>query len=141
MGMRGIVLAMTMPLALAATAAHAAAVKILIENVPNGRGVVHVDLCEAATFLTADCQLEGEAPARQGHVTVTVNNVPPGRYAAVAYHDQNANHELDLNVLGMPREPFGFSRDPPMLLGPPLFKDAAFEVADKDVVVKVRLRR
>jgi uncharacterized protein (DUF2141 family) len=80
-------------------------------------------------------------PARRGRVFVTLRNIPPGRYAATAYHDENANHDLDLNALGIPKEAYGFSNDPPMLLGPPLFKDSAFDVDDKDVEVKVRLKR
>jgi uncharacterized protein (DUF2141 family) len=123
-----------------ATAANAANVKVTVENVPNSRGEVHVDLCTEATFLGKDCPYDAAVPARRGRVTVTVPNVPPGRYAAVGYHDQNANHDLDLNALGMPTERYGFSNDPPMLMGPPLFKDSAFDVTDKDVEVKLRLK-
>ena len=127
-------------LVLAATA-QAADVTITVENVPNGRGELHVDVCDEVTFLTDHCPFDAAVPARSGRVSVTVRNVPPGRYAAVAYHDANANHDLDQNGLGMPLEAFGFSNDAPMLLGPPLFKDAAFDVADKDVAVKIHLKR
>jgi len=121
--------------------ADAANVKVTVENVLNGRGVVHVDLCTEPTFLGRDCPYEATAPARRGRITLTIRDVPPGRYAAVGYHDENANRDLDLNALGMPMEPYGFSNDPPMLMGPPLFKDSAFDVADKDVVVRIRLKR
>lgn len=36
-------------------------------------------------------------------------DVPPGDYAAVVFHDQNDNGEVDHNVLGLPSEPLGFS--------------------------------
>jgi uncharacterized protein (DUF2141 family) len=121
--------------------AAAATVTVTVERVPNDRGEVHVDLCDAATFLTTNCPYDASRPARRGTIVVVVPNVAPGRYAAVAYHDANANHDLDLNALGIPTELYGFSNNPPMLLGPPLFKDSAFDVADKDVAVKIRLRR
>ena len=124
-----------------AAPAAAANVKVVVENVPNARGLVHVDLCTEATFLGKDCPYDAAVPARRGRVTVTVRDVPPGRYAAVGYHDENGNRDLDLNALGMPKERYGFSNDPPMLLGPPLFKDSAFDVAEKDVEVKIRLKR
>jgi uncharacterized protein (DUF2141 family) len=120
--------------------ASAATVTVTVENVRNGRGEVHVDLCDEAAFLTTNCAFDAAVPAHRGRVVVTVTDVPPGRYAAVAYHDANGNRDLDLNGLGMPMEPFGFSNDAPMLLGPPLFKDAAFNVADKDVAVLIRLK-
>ena len=124
-----------------AVPAHAANVKVRVERVPNARGEVHVDLCDEGNFLTANCPYDAFVPARRGTVTVTVPNVPPGRYAAVAYHDENANRDLDVNALGMPKEAYGFSNDPPMLLGPPLFKDSAFDVDAADVQIKIRLRR
>ena len=128
-------------MAWAATTARAADVVVMIERVPNSKGEVHVDLCTQPTFLTPDCPYDTAEPARRGRVIVTLRNIPPGRYAAVAYHDENANRDLDLNALGIPKEAYGFSNDPPMLLGPPLFKDSAFDVGDKDVEVKIRLKR
>ena len=124
-----------------AVEAEAADVIVMVERVPNSKGEVHVDLCTDKTFLTPDCPYDAAAPSRKGRVIVTLSNIPPGRYAVTAYHDENANRDLDLNMLGMPKEAYGFSNDPPMLLGPPLFKDSAFEVGDKDVEVKVRLKR
>ncbi|MBI3515413.1 MAG: DUF2141 domain-containing protein [Proteobacteria bacterium] len=126
---------------LVGTAAQAANVRVTVDRVPNARGQVHVDVCDEATFLGPNCPFDAFVPARRGRVTVTVPNVPPGRYAVVAYHDENANRDLDVNALGMPKEPYGFSNDPPMLLGPPLFKDSAFEVGAADVQVKIRLKR
>jgi uncharacterized protein (DUF2141 family) len=120
--------------------ANAANVKVTVDGVPNNRGMVHVDVCTEATFLGEDCPYAGAAPARRGVVTVTVHDVPPGRYAAVGYHDANANRDLDVNALGMPTERYGFSNDPPMLMGPPLFKDSAFDVAEKDVAMKIHLK-
>ncbi len=126
---------------LAASPADAANVRVTVDNVQSARGEIHVDICDQATFLGTNCPFDAFAPAKRGRVIVTVHNVPPGRYAAVAYHDENANRDLDLNALGMPKEPYGFSNDPPLLLGPPLFKDSAFDVRDKDIDVKIRLKR
>jgi uncharacterized protein (DUF2141 family) len=124
-----------------ATTARAADIKVTVERVPNAHGMVHVDICDEATFLTTNCPFDIVVPARRGRVTLTLPNLPPGRYAAVAYHDENANGDLDVNALGMPRERYGFSNDPPMLLGPPLFKDAAFDVKDKSVTLTIKLKR
>jgi len=126
---------------LAVAPAAAADVTVRVEAVPDDRGEVHVDLCDEATFLTPNCSHDAAVRAKRGSVVVVVRDVPPGRYAAVAYHDANANHDLDMNALGMPTERYGFSKNPPMLMGPPLFKDSAFEVGRQDVTVTVRLNR
>ena len=54
-------------------------------------------------------------------------NVPPGRYAASAYHDANDNGRLDKNFFGLPKEDFTFSSGARARFGPPKFKDAAFD--------------
>jgi len=122
-------------------AAQAANLKITVERVPNARGMVHVDICDEATFLGNHCPYDIAVLAHRGRTVLTLPNLPPGRYAAVAYHDENGNNDLDVNALGMPKERYGFSNDPPMLMGPPLFKDAAFDVGDKDVALIIKLKR
>jgi len=56
-------------------------------------------------------------------------SLPSGRYALVVLHDENSNHKLDRNFLGIPREGFGFSNNPRVMLSPPGFDTSAFEVA------------
>ncbi len=60
----------------------------------------------------------------------TVSGLPAGRYAVIAYHDENNNRELDFRVLGIPKEPVGVSNNARGLFGPPRFRAASFEVRD-----------
>jgi uncharacterized protein (DUF2141 family) len=59
---------------------------------------------------------------------VEFDGVPPGTYAAALMHDENANDKLDMAIM-IPKEGFGFSRNPAVVTGPPKFKSAAFAVA------------
>ena len=52
----------------------------------------------------------------------------PGRYALLVIHDENRNGKLD-TMLGVPREGFGFSRNPALRMGPPRYGDVQFAVA------------
>lgn len=62
-----------------------------------------------------------------GRMAVCVfEGVPPGRYAASAYHDENDNGDLDRNFIGLPSEDFCFSSGARAGLGPPSFSDADF---------------
>ena len=56
-------------------------------------------------------------------------SLPPGRYAVVVLHDENSNHKLDRNFVGIPKEGFGFSNNPKVNLTAPGFDKAVFDVA------------
>ena len=62
------------------------------------------------------------------------DNLPPGKFVAVAFHDRNADGQLN-TVMRLPRENYGFSNDARSLFGPPSFSKAAFEVGDKDLKI------
>ena len=66
-------------------------------------------------------------------------SLPPGRYALVVLHDENSNHKLDRNFLGIPKEGFGFANNPRVLLTPPNFDTAAFEVTCPATDLRIRL--
>ena len=127
------------PLA-AGGAARAAAMTITITGVRDGRGVVRVAICPKAEFLAPHCPYFGVVAAKAGSVTVTIDGVPPGIFAAQAYQDSNDNGILDRNWLGMPKEGMGFSNDAPMHFGPPSFGDADFALGHADAHISFRLR-
>ncbi len=39
-------------------------------------------------------------------------HLPSGKYAVAIFHDRNDNGELDRNLIGIPKEPYAFSREP-----------------------------
>lgn len=50
-----------------------------------------------------------------------------GTYAIALVHDENSNNKMDM-ALFLPKEGFGFSRNPAIGMGPPKFKSASFAV-------------
>ena len=118
-------LAAMLPLLGAATPPTAPIV-VAVSGVRTSEGRVHVDICPPARFLD-DCPWSGEAPAVAGVTEVIVNGVPPGRYAAQAFHDRNGNGKVDRGLFGVPKEGVGFSNDAKIVLAPPKFADAAFD--------------
>ena len=59
---------------------------------------------------------------------LVLRDVPPGGYGVTVIHDRNANGKLDSNIVGIPTEPYGASRDARGRMGPPAFEDAAVDV-------------
>jgi len=114
-------------------AAAGAELNVTIKNVRNAAGMVYVAVYDSdSTFLKIErARAQMRAPAAKGEVVFTIRDLPPGRYAVTAYHDENNNGKLDKNWMGVPTEGYGFSNDVKAGLGPPKFNQAAFAF-DKD---------
>lgn len=63
----------------------------------------------------------------------------PGTYAVTIFHDENEDQKLNTNFLGIPREGFGISNNPPIKIGAPKFKSASFSVVG-DTTIRVTMR-
>lgn len=114
----------------------------LVVEVRNVRaeGTVHVDICPQSRFLKDDCPYMADVPARIGTTRVIVRGIPPGRYAAQVFLDENGNHKVDRNFLGIPKEGVGFSNDAPIRLSPPRFSDAVFARSGGNQTIALSLR-
>lgn len=66
-------------------------------------------------------------------VSVVLDGLPHGRYAAALYQDSDRDGKLDSNFLGIPTEPYGFS-------GPGGSGRPDFEAAAGTGTLRVRLR-
>lgn len=71
--------------------------------------------------------------------TLEFKGVAAGDYALALFHDENANSKLD-TVFGIPREGFGFSRNPKVRLGAPRFRDASITIRGAITRLSVRLQ-
>jgi uncharacterized protein (DUF2141 family) len=66
-------------------------------------------------------------------------DIPPGKYALVVIHDENMNGKLDTNVLGIPKEGYGFSNDVRAWFGAPSFSDAGFQYDGQNLEMTIGL--
>jgi uncharacterized protein (DUF2141 family) len=62
-----------------------------------------------------------------GTFTVTLKNLEFGTYAISVLDDENSNLEMDM-VIGIPKEGWGFSRNPQMKLSAPDFQECSFQI-------------
>jgi uncharacterized protein (DUF2141 family) len=79
-----------------------------------------------------------KVPARES-ANVSFTGLDHGTYAIALLHDENANSKMDMAVF-LPREGFGFSRNPAVVMGPPKFKSAAFAVDSAEVTQRVKMK-
>ena len=62
----------------------------------------------------------------------------PGTYAIAVVHDENSNNKMDTAIF-LPKEGFGFSRNPTITVGPPSFKSASFAVTG-DATASIKMK-
>ena len=119
---------------LAAAPALAAELLIEVRGVRSDVGRIYVAVHTPRTgekFPDADGMFAGvQQQAHVGDMRFVLRDLPAGRYAVNAFHDENGNGNLDTNVLGIPKEGYGFANDPPTNFGPPDFEEAAVTVGD-----------
>lgn len=107
---------------------------VIAEGVRSENGAVIMELSNA----------EGEAVSgakvsiRDGESRWVFTEVPAGKWAVRLFHDENNNEKLDTNFLGIPREGYGFSNNPPARFGPPPFNARLFEV-QADTTIRITL--
>jgi uncharacterized protein (DUF2141 family) len=119
-----------------AGAAAAADLTITFEGLRNAEGVIRVAVCPQESFTKPACPHAAAAPAQSARVVVT--GLPQGIYAVQAFHDEDGDGELDRMGL-RPLEGWAFSRDAPIRMGPPRFRDAAVNIVG-DASVTLRMR-
>ncbi len=78
-----------------------------------------------------EVKLKGITQAITGNkCIIVVENLKPGKYAFKYFHDENKNEKLDVNLIGIPKEGFGFSNNAKGTFGPPSFEKTIFIIKE-----------
>jgi uncharacterized protein (DUF2141 family) len=115
--------------------------EVNLTNLRNERGVVHLCLTRSPDYFP-DCAKDPAAAKATVRASVHEVRLPaaaPGTFALAVIHDENGNGRLD-KVLGIPKEGFGFSRNPEIGFGPPSFDEVRFAAGAAPSTQVVRLR-
>lgn len=113
-----------------------ATITITIENVLSDDGTIIASLHTSDTFMKGGGFINAAAPAKEGEITLTFQNVEPGTFAFMIMHDANDNKRMDMEPSGMPKENYATSGESGF--GPPSFEAAKFEVTDQDQEFRIR---
>lgn len=106
--MKKTLLCLTM-LALSAIASAQVLAKLKIEGVEKNGGKIYISIFNSEfTYKAREAYLSFSLDADNEAVTKELN-LPAGQYVFSIYQDGNDNQKLDTNMVGIPREKFGFS--------------------------------
>jgi uncharacterized protein (DUF2141 family) len=118
--------------------------EINVTNIENGSGTLYIAIMDSPEgWLKSDSESKPfrdviQAVSGTDDLLISVEGLPPGRYAISLFQDLDADAEMDTNFIGFPKEPFGFSA-PMGKFGPPEYEEAAFEFSGEDTSVNVTL--
>lgn len=122
--------------------AMTATIDISVSGLRSQKGDVLVCLSKNPKYFP-DCRKDSQARKLKVAATdassVLITDVAPGTYAVALVHDENANGKMDMRLF-LPREGFGFSRNPKIGMGPPKFKSAQFTVGADDANYAVKMK-
>jgi len=120
--------------------------RIVITGFSSDQGIANIGLVNSKkAFKTR----KGGIPGHKGvslkiedkRVDYTFEDIPFGEYAVKYYHDVNSNNKLDVNFLGIPKEPYGFSNDTQGSFKLPNYKKARF-LFDKDgMIIEIKVNK
>ncbi|WP_404335765.1 DUF2141 domain-containing protein [Sphingomonas sp. MMS12-HWE2-04] len=119
----------------------AGALEIDFTGLRSAKGVLQICLTRDPSDFP-DCRNAASAIKRTvsaAHPRLRIEGLAPGDYALAVIHDANGNARLD-TMLGIPREGFGFSRNPAIRFGPPRFSAARFALGTDAQIQQVRIR-
>ena len=113
----------------------------VVLNKPEAGGQLMMLLCPSKEAYDGDKGCAPKVVKADGRtVRVTYTDVAPGTYAVKVFHDINSDNDLNTSWVGWPQEPFGFSNDAPLNMGPPSFKAAALAVTGGAQTTRINLR-
>jgi uncharacterized protein (DUF2141 family) len=109
---------------------------ITISNAQRGTSLIRVGLYNKASDFPDQDKVYWAAeykPSVTGSTKISIPNLPVGTYAVAIYQDLNGNKDLDVNFVGYPKEPFGFSKNFKPKIGAPSFSDCSIAVRQSSV--------
>ena len=108
---------------------------------PDAGGQLMMLLCPSKESYDNDKGCAPKVVKAEGRtVRVTYTDVKPGTHAVKVFHDINSDRVLNTSWVGWPQEPYGFSNDAPVTMGPPSFKAATVVVKVGVQTTRVNLR-
>ena len=111
-------------------------ITVNVPNITSDKGTVQFALYNKDTFMLNPL-MSKIGKIENGVTEIKFEEVEPGLYAIICFHDLNDNNKMDFNEQRMPMEDYGISNNP-ALMGPPTFDAAKFAVENKSLDLTIK---
>jgi uncharacterized protein (DUF2141 family) len=108
----------------------ASVLHVRVVNLRNSTGQVICTLFNSPMAFPTDSTralAQIAVPIKDNAALCSFGGLAAGKYALVAFHDENSNGKFDRNWFGLPKEGYTFSNNVRPVFSPPSFKAAAFD--------------
>jgi uncharacterized protein (DUF2141 family) len=114
-----------------------------IQDIKNKNGDILIGLYDSTSNFPRKAATGKMVKVTDKEMQITIANIKPGNYAVSVLHDENQNKDLDTNMLGIPKEGYGFSNNARGVIGPPSFRKARFHVpvGGSSITIKMKYRK
>ncbi|KPQ20083.1 MAG: hypothetical protein HLUCCX10_00515 [Algoriphagus marincola HL-49] len=107
--------------------------ELIINNGKSDNGLVRVLIFNGSEGFPGDYTKAFKALStnlENKRAVINISNLPAGKYAITAYHDENGDGKMSKNPFGYPTDRFGFSNNPKILFSAPTFEKCLFEIKE-----------
>ncbi|WP_017731424.1 DUF2141 domain-containing protein [Nafulsella turpanensis] len=117
--------------------------KVTVTGIDSAEGLIRAALFqgeegfpddEAKSFRTASVE------AKEDKVIFFFEDLPYGDYAISLLHDENENGKMDTNIFSYPKEAYGISNNPEVVLSVPSYQEAMVELQEPQKNILIHLR-
>jgi len=119
---------------------NAADRRVTVTNEPPGPATLYIAFFDTADSFSANrAMMSQKVEMHDGVAQWVFGGLPEGLYAIKSFADENGNGKLDINLIGLPVERYGFANDARGRMGPPAFDAAAVQVnADSSISFELK---
>lgn len=116
--------------------------KVTVERFETMKGYIKIAVYNSADGFPSDISKSityAGIKVTEGRMTAIFENMPYGEYGVTVYYDENSNGKLDTGMFGIPKEAVGTSNNPKSRMGPPLYNEAKFVLAEREKAVLIKI--
>lgn len=124
----------------ATASAQSTSLDVTVSTVTQAAGEVLLAVYNNEDTFGKTSLLAMRKAAIEGDIKFSFTDLNPGEYAIMVFHDVNGNGELDTNLLGLPKEPWGASLQGESVFGAPGWSDTRFELTNSGKAITIKLR-
>ena len=114
--------------------------KLVIQGIDKIEGEIRIAVFDSEETYTKEPIHAIVLPVDSTTMVWEEKNMPYGDYAIAVYHDKNKNGKIDTNLLGIPKEDYGFSNDARGRFGPASWKDSMFKLVDATYSTEINIK-
>ena len=110
--------------------ANAAELIVNVNKINTIKGHIMLGLyADEASYKQGTPVHSARVKVSKNQTKITFAELPEGEYAIKLFQDENDNNKMDMNMMGIPKESYGFSNNGGRF-GQPKYKEAKFSVKD-----------